>query len=168
MHWRSTLIVIGLDVGWPVHNVSWPVVHLCVWPAAQRVMPHCRASHSPVCLCTRVVGLLAFAAIGGLVHAVAFAAPPASCVRCNHISVPLPEEWRNSTPFVPAAAQHPGTGEWVLLHDFDQARYLQLTCADNVHAWGHNKTHTDDVIILAANYLSGALQRPRTACLDMP
>ena len=47
---------------------------------------------------------------------------PASSVRCNRIN--LPPQYYNATtaPYNPAAARHPGTKEWVLLHTFDEAR----------------------------------------------
>ena len=47
---------------------------------------------------------------------------PASSVRCNRIN--LPRQFYNATtaPYNPAAARHPGTKEWVLLHTFDEVR----------------------------------------------
>lgn len=51
---------------------------------------------------------------------------PASSVRCNRIA--LPPMWYNASaaPYNPAAARHPTTGEWFLLHVMDQARPLAV------------------------------------------
>ena len=45
---------------------------------------------------------------------------PASSVRCSRIK--LPARLHNSTtgPYNPAAARHPVTGEWLLLHTLDE------------------------------------------------
>jgi hypothetical protein len=54
---------------------------------------------------------------------------PASGVRCSRIS--LPARYYNATtaPYNPAAMRHPGTGEWYLLHTYDQVRPLAHACA---------------------------------------
>lgn len=53
---------------------------------------------------------------------------PASSLRCNRIV--LPPKWYNATaaPYNPAAARHPRTGEWYLLHVADQARLCLAWC----------------------------------------
>jgi hypothetical protein len=51
---------------------------------------------------------------------------PASGVRCNRITLPPMWYYASAAPYNPAAARHPATGEWYLLHVIDQARPLAL------------------------------------------
>ena len=79
-------------------------------------------------------GLLG-ASAGGSQRGVSATVTPASSVRCNRIK--LPARLRNETtgPYNPAAARHPVTGEWLLLHTLDEVQALRLAqhgvlCAD--------------------------------------
>ena len=47
---------------------------------------------------------------------------PASSVRCNRIQLPARLQNATTGPYNPAAARHPVTGEWLLLHTLDEVR----------------------------------------------
>ena len=49
---------------------------------------------------------------------------PASSVRCNRIELPARHHNATTGPYNPAAARHPVTGEWLLLHTLDEVRAL--------------------------------------------
>ena len=51
---------------------------------------------------------------------------PASSVRCNRIKLPARLHNDTTGPYNPAAARHPVTGEWLLLHTLDEVRALLL------------------------------------------
>ena len=51
---------------------------------------------------------------------------PASSVRCNRIKLPARLHNATTGPYNPAAARHPVTGEWLMLHTLDEVRALQL------------------------------------------
>lgn len=50
----------------------------------------------------------------------------ASSVRCNRIKLPARLHNATTGPYNPAAARHPVTGEWLLVHTLDEVRALQL------------------------------------------